>query len=153
MEALPKTLKKLQQEIADHLGIDPLPIKFEDIGLDDSRLYIKEEYVGINKKYQGSYDEGAKCIAHEYRHVFQIFYCQLFDTDTARRWKGLLATQINSTNMSSDGSDYIDQELEIDAFAFTKFYLEHYEGIEVINRIDGLDKYLDLYIEKNIRIM
>ena len=90
---------------------------------------------------------------YAYGTNYIIFYCQLFDTDTARRWKGLLATQINSTNMSCDGSDYIDQELEIDAFAFTKFYLEHYEGMKVVNRIDGLDKYLDLYIEKNIRIM
>ena len=120
---MPKTLKKLQQEIADHLGIDPLPIKFEDIGLDDSRLYIKEEYVGINKKYQGNYDECAKCIAHEYRHVFQIFYCQLFDTDTARRWKGLLSTQINSSTMNDDGSNYINQELEIDAYIREQYIL------------------------------
>ena len=55
--------------------------------------------------------------------------------------------------MNDDGSNYINQELEIDAFAFTKFYLENYEDIEVINRIDGLDKYLDLYIKNNIRIM
>lgn len=148
-----KTIKQLQNEIAEHLGIDPLPIKFEDMGQDDSRLYLKEEYVGINKKYKNDYEECAKCIAHEYRHVFQIFYANLSDTETAKRWKGLLGMQINSSNMKADGSDYLEQELEIDAFAFTKFYLEHYEGIKVVNRIDGLDDILDLYIEKNLRIM
>ena len=150
-----KTIKQLSNEIAEHLGIDPLQIKFEDMDEDDSRLYIQEEYVGINKKHKNNYEECAKSIAHEYRHVFQIFYANLFDTEIARRWKKLIngGAIVNSSNMCDDGSDYIGQELEIDAFAFAKFYLETYEGMEVINRIDGLDKYLDLYIEKNKRIM
>lgn len=37
---MPKTLEQLSKEIADHLGIDPLPIKFEAIEPDDSRLSI-----------------------------------------------------------------------------------------------------------------
>lgn len=106
-----------------------------------------------NNKYKNDDEECAKCIAHEYRHVFQIFYANLFDTETARRWKGLLGTQINSSNMKEDGSNYLEQELEINAFAFTKFYLERYEDMKVVNRIDGLDYILDLYIEENIRIM
>lgn len=111
---MPESLEQLQKEVADHLGIDPLPIKFEFIP-DDSRIYYKEEYVGINIKYKNNYEEYAKCITHEYRHVFQVFYCQLIDTETTRRWKGLLANSISSYNMSAAGSDYIGQELEIDA--------------------------------------
>ena len=65
----------------------------------------------------------------------------------------MLASQVNSSNINSDDSNYINQELEIDAFAFTKFYLKVYEGIEVKNRIDGLDEVLDEYIEKCKRIM
>lgn len=65
----------------------------------------------------------------------------------------MLASQVNSSNINSDGSNYIDQEFEIDAFTFTKFYLKVYEGIEVKNRIDGLDEVLDEYIEKCKRIM
>jgi len=38
--------------------------------IDDSRLYIKEEYVAINKKFENDYVECAKAITHEYRHVF-----------------------------------------------------------------------------------
>ena len=55
--------------------------------------------------------------------------------------------------MNDAGSNYINQEFEIDAFAFTKLYLENFEDIDVINRVDGLHKYLDLYIENNKRIM
>lgn len=148
-----KDLIKLQNEVAEHLGIDPLPIEFEVLGDEDSRLYLKEEYVGINIKHKNNYLECAKSITHEYRHVFQIFYANLFNNDTAIRWKRLLATQINSSNMSEDGSNYINQELEIDAFAFTKFYLKQYEHIDVKNKMDGLDEYLDAYIMKNINIM
>ena len=146
-------LRKLQEEVAEHLGIDPLPIKFEFLGDEDSRLYLEEEYVGINIKYKNDYLECAKSITHEYRHAFQIFYASLYDTELAKRWRTLLGSQINSSNMMEDGSDYINQELEIDAFAFTKFYLKKYKDIDVINKIPGLDELLDLYIKKNIRMM
>ena len=53
-DILIKTIEQLSNEIAEHLGIDPLPINFEDLGDDDSRLYIKEEYDDTNKKYNGS---------------------------------------------------------------------------------------------------
>ena len=146
-------LRKLQNEVAEHLGIDSLPIKFEVLGDEDSRLYLKEEYVGINIKYKNDYLECAKSITHEYRHVFQIFYANFFNDERAIRWKKLLAIQINSSTMDEDGSNYINQELEIDAFAFTKFYLQKYENIDVKNKVEGLDKYLDEYIMNNIMIM
>jgi len=53
--------------------------------IDDSRLYIKEEYVGINIKYKDNYEECAKAIVHEYRHVFQFFYITLFPGKRADR--------------------------------------------------------------------
>ena len=146
-------LRKLQEEVAEHLGIDPLPIKYEFLGDEDSRLYLKDEYVGINIKYKNDYLEYAKAITHEYRHAFQIFYASLYETELAKRWRKLLGSQINSSNMMEDGSDYINQELEIDAFAFTKFYLKKYKDIDVINKIPGLDDLLDLYIEKNWKMM
>ena len=120
-DILGKQLKTICNEIAEHLGIDPLPIKFKDLGDEDSRLYTRDVYVGINKKYKDNYEEIAKCIAHEYRHVFQIFYAELFHDERAARWKGLLRTQINSSTMNDEGSNYINQYLEIDAFAFNKF--------------------------------
>lgn len=67
----------LCRRVANRLGIDPLEIRFEEM-YDDSRLYIKENYVSINKNYENNYEETAKCIAHEYRHVFQFFYVQIF---------------------------------------------------------------------------
>mgnify|MGYP002625386127 CR=1 FL=1 len=46
-------IKLIQSQIADHLGIEILPIKFQEMS-DDSRLYAKEGYVAINMKYQNN---------------------------------------------------------------------------------------------------
>ncbi len=138
-------LKPLCQRIADRLGIDPLVIKFEEM-IDDSKLYIKEEYVAINKKFENDYEECVKSIAHEYRHVFQIFYVSLFSNERSKRWKKELQGVVNSSNMDSNGSNYIAQEIELDAFAFTKYYLEKYENMKVDNKIDKLDFYIQEYI-------
>jgi len=145
-------LKPLCIRIANRLGIDPLDIKFEDL-TDDSRLYIKENYVAINKKYENDYEECAKCIAHEYRHVFQLFYVNIFNDERSIRWEKELQGVINSSNMDSNGSNYIAQEIELDAFAFTKYYLENYESIPVINKVPGYDEFLDKYLHINHKIM
>lgn len=82
-------LNGLCERIANRLGIDPLEIRFEEM-IDDSRLYIKEEYVAINKKYENNYVECAKVITHEYRHVFPIFYANMFNDARARRTRAEL---------------------------------------------------------------
>ena len=145
-------LKMLCIRIADRLGVAPLEIKFEDFS-DDSRLYIKDNYVAINKKYENDYVETVKCIAHEYRHVFQIFYVQIFSDERSLRWRKELQSMINSSNINASETNYLSQEIELDAFAFTKFYLENFENIKVENRIDGYDQYIDIYIEHAKAIM
>ena len=141
-------LNGLCERIANRLGIDPLEIRFEDM-MDDSRLYIKEEYVAINKKFVNDYVECAKAIAHEYRHVFQIFYANMFNDERAKRWRSELSTLVNTSNMDNEGMNYINQELELDAFAFTKYYLMNYESIIVKNKIVGYDEVIDKYISFN----
>lgn len=145
-------LMKLSERIADRLGIDPLEIKYEEMYPDDSRLYIHgTPYIAISTLYKDNYIESAKCVAHEMRHVFQFFYAELFNDERAKRWLKQLSHQINSSNL--DEGDYGSQELELDAFAFTKFFLETFEGIEVINNIPGYEKYVVEYIKKNKGIM
>lgn len=58
--------------IADRLGIEPLEVMFEEM-IDDSRLYIKEEYVGINKKFENSYEECAKAMHMSIGIFFNCF--------------------------------------------------------------------------------
>ena|SRR5690554_5713805 len=145
-------LKQLCKRIADRLGIEPLEIRFEEM-IDDSRLYTKEEYVAINKKFENDYVECAKAIAHEYRHVFQLFYIHMFSDERTERWKKELNLAINSSNINETGSNYISQELELDAFSFTKFYLERYEGMKIIYPNDKYENIILDYIELNKSIM
>ena len=56
---------------------------------------------------------------------------------------------VNSSNMDGNGSNYISQEIELDAFAFTKYYLEKFENMKVRIKIDGLDNVIDKYIIVN----
>ena len=58
-------MKRIQQQIEKNLGIEVLPIKYEDIGKDDSRPYVREGYVAINIKYKGNELETIKSIAYE----------------------------------------------------------------------------------------
>ncbi len=60
---------------------------------------------------------------------------------------------VNSSNMDTCGSNYITQEIELDAFAFTKYYLEEFENIKVVNRIDKLDLYIHEYIKRSKDIL
>jgi len=51
--------------------------------------------------------------------------------------------------MDSNDSNYIAQEIELDAFAFTKYYLEEFENIKVFKKIDKLDLYIHEYIKRS----
>lgn len=55
--------------------------------------------------------------------------------------------------MDTCGSNYIAQEIELDAFAFTKYHLEEFENIKVVNRIDKLDLYIHEYIKRSKDIL
>lgn len=55
--------------------------------------------------------------------------------------------------MDINGSNYIAQEIELDAFAFTKYYLEEFENIEVVNKIDKLDFYILEYLKRSKDIL
>lgn len=77
----------------------------------------------------------------------------LFFNERSNRWKKELQGVINSSNMDTCGSNYIAQEIELDAFAFTKYYLEEFENIKVVNRIDKLDLYIHEYIKRSKDIL
>lgn len=146
-------IMKLQEEITNYLGIMSLPVTFEDLGIDDSRLYLENEYIAINIKHKNNFLECAKCLTHENRHVFQVIYCNIYDNARSARWKQLLSTQINSTNLNGNYDKYLSQELEIDAFAFTRYYLKKFHNINVENKIKGFDFLLDNYIVEHSDIL
>lgn len=63
------------------------------------------------------------------KHLFQIIWVSTMDDERARRWKVAYQNPISSENANivtniQGASKYAAQEIELDAFAFTKYYLE-----------------------------
>ena len=127
MKDIKEKLIKLSEEVADYLGIDLIPIEYENLEIDDSRLILKPiPKIVINIKYEDNFTESAKCITHEMRHIFQIYYVNLMNDKLSRIWKEELAQAKSSANIDVNSNEYNDyslQAIELDAFAFSQFYL------------------------------
>lgn len=71
------------------------------------------------------------CIAHEYRHAFQIYWAELMDDNIAKIWRKEIITAKNSSNtIMHDRKDlerYNLQAIEVDAEAFAIYYLRTYK--------------------------
>ena len=51
-------LIKLLEEVADYLGIDLIPIEYENLEIDDSRLILKPiPKIALNVKYENNFIE------------------------------------------------------------------------------------------------
>ena len=138
----------LSMEVSDSLGIDYLPIMFEAI-LEDSRIYFEEEYIAISNRFIGNYLECAKCVCHELRHIFQLFYAKSEIDARAKRMKEELANEIELDVTDPESvTAYSFQEIEIDAYAFTKWYLKTRFGIEVIHPSKDYELVISAYMDK-----
>ena len=136
-------------KVASHLGLDSVPILFEDLGEEDSRIYFKEQYIAISKRYSKDYEECIKCIAHEYRHLFQFYLVTLFKDDKtvigdlARLYKEDFDNQIGIDNYQK----YMMQVIEVDAYAFTKVYLKKYYSLDIKISNENYSKIVDEFIK------
>ena len=141
-------LINLSMDVAEVLGIDYLPIMFEEMA-EDSRIYFEEEYIAINEKYKDNFVECAKCVTHELRHVYQLFYVKLFNDAKAKRMKKELANskELDPNDLTAV-TDYSFQETEIDAFAFTKWYLKNHLDIEVTHPSKDYELLVSTYMDK-----
>lgn len=135
-------LNELSKRIANHLAVEELEIKFDKI-IDDSRLYPKEGLIVISEKYKENYIECAKSLTHEYRHVFQIYYANLVNDELAKIWREELNSVVTSGN-----TGYEMQLLEIDAFAFSQYYLENVEGIKTEHPNTIYQEIIEKFIKK-----
>ena len=135
-------------DVAEVLGIDYLPIMFEEMA-EDSRIYFEEEYIAINEKYKDNFVECAKCVTHELRHVYQLFYVKLFNDAKAKRMKKELANskELDPNDLTAV-TDYSFRETEIDAFAFTKWYLKNHLDMDVTHPSKDYELLVSSYMDK-----
>lgn len=151
-EMLGKLIKP-QMELCEYLGIEIIPVICDDIP-EDSRYYIKEEYIVLSPKMLLSYTDALKSLVHEMRHQYQ-FKC-INDPNTKENpelvnfWKEDFiknAKELNPLDQESI-NDYYSLMIELDAHAFSKWYLKYKYDIYTIHPNLLYDEFTSQYIKK-----
>jgi len=144
--AIKKELDYILHKVIDCLGIDELKVEYGDI-FEDSILVFMENKIVINNKFYNDFKGSAKCIVHEARHAFQIYYVDLMDDERAKRWERSFSNYIQPT-LDKNYDYYALQEVEIDAYASTKFFLQ-LDGIDVTHKNPDYEEIIDAYLRHN----
>ena len=148
-EELSKLLK-IEDHLSNLLNLERIPVIVEDI-LEDSRYIIKENYIVISSKIIYNQTEAIKALVHEYKHYHQ--YC-IVDNNIPHplfhQWKENLQNpyQPQDFNDSEQMTRYYLQPIELDAYAFTKYYFKKYLNKKINQLHPLLEQIFDKYIKK-----
>ena len=146
-------LKELGKRVSDHLGVEELPIEFVELDGEDGRLELKPTpRILLSDHTYVKYEYYALCVAHEYRHAFQIYWASMMDDKLAEVWKEELQDAKNSENIDADNQEeytgYKLQAIEIDAEAFAIYYLRTFENINIRKKEEWFQNLIEAYIVK-----
>ena len=146
-------LKELGKRVSEHLGVEEIPIEFVELDGDVSRLVLKPTpRIQITDHTYLKYEYLASCIAHEYRHAFQIYWVSFMNDKLAEVWREELQDAKNSDNIDIDNQEeytkYKIQAIEIDAEAFAIYYLRTFENINIKRKEAWLQNLIEAYIRK-----
>lgn len=146
-------LKELGKRVSDHLGVEEIPIEFVELDGGVSRLVLKPlPKIQVTDHTYLKYEFLASCIAHEYRHAFQIYWVSFMNDKLAEVWREELQDAKNSENIDIDNQEeytkYKMQAIEIDAEAFAIYYLRTFENISIKRKEAWLQNLIEVYIEK-----
>lgn len=135
-----------QLDICEVLGIECVPVVFEDGLEDDSRLYIKDMYIALSDKIETLID-GVKCLVHECKHIEQMMRAMNPKTIQEQRWKACFDKSFTVNNYDSEEelTRYALQEIEIDAYAFTQVYIKEMFGIDTFYPNKTYQFIIDIY--------
>mgnify|MGYP003297681269 FL=1 len=111
------------------LGIQKRDVFFNSEIQSDSMALFEENVILINSKFINDFTEIEKCISHEMRHFYQIEYMKNKNTDKAKRWR----EEFNRLDDIKDLNEYCSLELELDAYAYTKYFMRRYYSKDVVH--------------------
>lgn len=134
--------------ICNDLGIEPIPVVVEEIE-EDSRYYIKEDYIAISSKLIMDEIEAIKCLLHELRHAKQ-FNC-ITDEDSNHPLKEIWVEEIIFEINGKSQEEQLGSMIEIDAYAYQKIMMKKLFGIDWHYPNEEYDKMINSYVEKNLR--
>lgn len=148
-ESLAK-LQIIEEHLAQIFKIEMIPVIVEDIA-EDSRYMIKENYIVISSKIINDLLQATKALIHEYTHYYQ--YC-VVENNIPHPFLEYWKENIQNPYIPKDPKNtkqmvrYYLQPIELDAFAFTKYYFKKYLNLEINQLHPDFEKIIDLYITK-----
>ena len=145
-------LMPIHKELAEYLGIEMIPVVCEDIE-QDSRFYLKEQYIAISPLMLEKYCEAAKSLIHEVRHQYQQICINdpytKENPELVKFWEEDYPKLFNPLiYLSTNGNGYLANVCELDAHAFSKWYLKEKLFIETHYPQFEYDAILDLFSKK-----
>lgn len=147
-ENMLRMLWPIELAICKDLGIDPVPVVVEEIE-EDSRYYIKENYIAISSKLIMDEIEAIKCLLHELKHA-QQFNC-ITDEDSTHPFKEIWIAEIIYEAGSISQEEQLGLMIEIDAYAYQKVMINKLFDIDWHYPNEEYDKVIDSYIEKYLK--
>ena len=138
-------LMKISMIVCNDLYIEPLPVIVEDLE-EESRLYIKDEYIAINRKLIFNKLEALKGLIYQLRLYYQIVTCTIDDESEplVEQWKKDYA--IVGTDEAKEAGNYM--MLYVDAFAYTKYMIQKLTDYRFSYPDIVYDEIVNQYIKK-----
>ena len=143
-------IDQLNFKLCDFLGIEPVPILFEEM-YEDARYYNELNYIGLSNKYVHDEIECKKSLIHEVRHLYQK-HCisheneklKLVTKHLINEWK----KDFKTNQRLVPENQLMFMSIEVDSFAFTKYILKEWFNYDYHHYDEIYDTLLTLYIDK-----
>lgn len=152
-EEMLEKLEPYEKIITQELIIERLPVIVEEIQ-EDSRLDLKNMCIIISKEKIQNQIEAIKCITHEYRHFYQLVVIgdDLSNHPLKQTWKESLEQYKETASLSPEELEqsYLTNPLELDAFAYTKYFFQKHLNKDLLCFPLEIEDILNLYIAKYI---
>lgn len=148
-ESLAK-LQTIEEHLSQILLVERIPVLTEDIE-EDSRYMIQDNYIIISNKIIHDQFQAIKALVHEYKHYHQ--FC-IVENNVPHPLLNLWLENFKNPYQPQDFNDseqmtkYYLQPIELDAFAFTKYYFHKYLNQSIQQLHEDFEHLFDLYISK-----
>lgn len=149
-----ENINDIEYILSEVLVLPTIPVITEDIA-EDSRLDLENQAIVISKKLILNKTEAVKCLVHGYRHLYQQVILQTApEHPLYNKWLKNLKNMKNTVvdvNDPEEYTKYLLQPLELDAFAYTKYFFKKYLNQELICFHEEIEKVFDKYINTYIK--
>ncbi len=121
------------------MDIEPIPVVFDHTIKCTALYHIELDAIILHPKYIDNKNRLLVSVLHEAEHAFQLYYANNFNTPKALRWRKELE------NYTTNPKHYYDQEIELDAIAFSQVVMLEEFNIKVENPNKKLQNKIDKY--------